>query len=190
MGKRFNPAPGWPLASQGWLPPRGWTPDPSWPPAPPGWQIVIDDGAPRRWYRRARVIGPAALIIGLFLGVGVGGSGKSGQTAAPAGLVGAATVAPTVTTTVTTTASAPPAATVTTTAPAPPAETVTITAKPAAAPSAASTSEAAEKAAGANAVYYANCTQAKAAGAAPMSRGEPGYRSGLDRDDDGVACDK
>lgn len=38
-------------------------------------------------------------------------------------------------------------------------------------------------------VYYANCTEARAAGAAPLYRGEPGYRSGLDRDDDGVACE-
>lgn len=38
-------------------------------------------------------------------------------------------------------------------------------------------------------VYYANCTAARAAGAAPIYRGEPGYRSGLDRDNDGVACE-
>ncbi len=41
----------------------------------------------------------------------------------------------------------------------------------------------------ANDVYYANCTEARAAGAAPIRRGEPGYRPGLDRDDDGVACE-
>lgn len=39
------------------------------------------------------------------------------------------------------------------------------------------------------AVYYANCTAARAAGAAPLHRGDPGYRSGLDRDGDGVACE-
>jgi hypothetical protein len=38
-------------------------------------------------------------------------------------------------------------------------------------------------------VYYANCTAAKAAGAAPLHVGEPGYRTGLDRDGDGVACE-
>ncbi|MFD7031355.1 excalibur calcium-binding domain-containing protein [Streptomyces sp. NPDC059917] len=31
--------------------------------------------------------------------------------------------------------------------------------------------------------------EAKAAGAAPIRRGEPGYRSALDRDGDGTACD-
>ncbi|MBI4496326.1 MAG: thermonuclease family protein [Chloroflexi bacterium] len=38
-------------------------------------------------------------------------------------------------------------------------------------------------------VYYANCTEARAAGAAPIYRGQPGYRPGLDRDNDGVACE-
>jgi hypothetical protein len=37
--------------------------------------------------------------------------------------------------------------------------------------------------------YYANCTAARAAGAAPMRRGEPGYRLDLDRDHDGIACE-
>ena len=41
----------------------------------------------------------------------------------------------------------------------------------------------------AGSVYYANCSAARAAGAAPIYRGEPGYRSALDRDDDGVACE-
>ena len=38
-------------------------------------------------------------------------------------------------------------------------------------------------------VYYANCAAAKAAGAAPLRRGQPGYRAALDRDNDGVACE-
>jgi hypothetical protein len=42
---------------------------------------------------------------------------------------------------------------------------------------------------GGGSVYYANCAAARAAGAAPLYRGEPGYRSGLDRDGDGVACE-
>ena len=42
MGQRFNPAPGWPEAPEGWLPPQGWNPDPSWPPAPEGWELVVD----------------------------------------------------------------------------------------------------------------------------------------------------
>ncbi|GLW68490.1 hypothetical protein Kpho02_07890 [Kitasatospora phosalacinea] len=38
--------------------------------------------------------------------------------------------------------------------------------------------------------YYGNCAEAKAAGAAPLHAGQPGYRPGLDRDGDGVACEK
>ncbi len=38
-------------------------------------------------------------------------------------------------------------------------------------------------------VYYKNCAAAREAGAAPILRGEPGYRSGLDGDDDGIACE-
>lgn len=37
--------------------------------------------------------------------------------------------------------------------------------------------------------YFKNCAEAKAAGAAPLHRGDPGYRSALDRDGDGVACE-
>ena len=49
---------------------------------------------------------------------------------------------------------------------------------------------AAVPAAPAPAAYYANCTAAKAAGAAPLYRGQPGYRSALDRDGDGIACER
>jgi hypothetical protein len=39
-------------------------------------------------------------------------------------------------------------------------------------------------------VYYANCSEARAAGAAPIRRGQPGYRPALDRDNDGIACER
>lgn len=37
--------------------------------------------------------------------------------------------------------------------------------------------------------YYQNCDAARAAGKAPVRRGDPGYDSHLDRDGDGVACE-
>ncbi len=37
--------------------------------------------------------------------------------------------------------------------------------------------------------YYPNCAAARAAGAAPVYRGEPGYSRRLDRDGDGVGCE-
>ncbi|WP_295651836.1 excalibur calcium-binding domain-containing protein [uncultured Dietzia sp.] len=37
--------------------------------------------------------------------------------------------------------------------------------------------------------YFANCTEVRAAGLAPIPAGSPGYRAGLDRDNDGFACE-
>lgn len=37
---------------------------------------------------------------------------------------------------------------------------------------------------------FKNCKEAKAAGAAPLYRGQPGYSSKLDGDSDGVACER
>lgn len=39
-------------------------------------------------------------------------------------------------------------------------------------------------------VYYPNCAAARAAGAAPIYRGQPGYGTHLDRDGDGIACER
>ena len=38
-------------------------------------------------------------------------------------------------------------------------------------------------------VYYRNCAAAWAAGAAPIHRGQPGYRPEMDGDNDGIACE-
>jgi Excalibur calcium-binding domain len=38
-------------------------------------------------------------------------------------------------------------------------------------------------------IYYPNCRAACQAGAAPIYRGQPGYRDALDRDGDGIACE-
>jgi hypothetical protein len=38
-------------------------------------------------------------------------------------------------------------------------------------------------------VYYSGCREARAAGAAPIYRGQPGYRAGMDGDGDGIACE-
>lgn len=37
--------------------------------------------------------------------------------------------------------------------------------------------------------YYSYCSEARAAGVAPLYRNQPGYRADLDRDGDGVACE-
>lgn len=40
-----------------------------------------------------------------------------------------------------------------------------------------------------NGFAYGNCAEARAAGAAPIRRGEPGYAPWLDGDNDGIACE-
>ena len=39
-------------------------------------------------------------------------------------------------------------------------------------------------------VFFRNCKEAHAAGYSNMSRGAPGYREELDRDHDGIACER
>lgn len=41
-----------------------------------------------------------------------------------------------------------------------------------------------------SAAYYPNCAAVRAAGAAPIYAGQPGYSRSLDRDGDGIACEK
>ncbi|MBD3779278.1 MAG: excalibur calcium-binding domain-containing protein [Micrococcales bacterium] len=51
------------------------------------------------------------------------------------------------------------------------------------------TSTASGSTGGGTSTYYANCDAARAAGAAPVLAGQPGYRAALDRDGDGVGCE-
>ncbi|GAA1564424.1 hypothetical protein GCM10009742_01980 [Kribbella karoonensis] len=39
-------------------------------------------------------------------------------------------------------------------------------------------------------VVYKNCAEVRAAGKAPLRRGDPGYTEQLDHNGDGVACDR
>ncbi|QWF76861.1 thermonuclease family protein [Amycolatopsis sp. CA-230715] len=54
---------------------------------------------------------------------------------------------------------------------------------------AASSTGAPPPASGGGSVYYKNCDAARAAHAAPLHVGDPGYRPALDRDHDGTACE-
>ncbi|MCK8456489.1 excalibur calcium-binding domain-containing protein [Sphingomonas faeni] len=40
-----------------------------------------------------------------------------------------------------------------------------------------------------SAIFYSGCREVRAAGVAPLHRGQPGYRSGMDGDGDGIACE-
>lgn len=56
-------------------------------------------------------------------------------------------------------------------------------------PRATTTPEPEPPALGPGTVAYANCAAARAAGSAPVHRGDPGYAKHLDRDGDGVGCE-
>ncbi|WP_344414045.1 thermonuclease family protein [Amycolatopsis minnesotensis] len=74
--------------------------------------------------------------------------------------------------------------------PAPPVErTVAPPPTPKAAPPPEPTTEAPPASSGGGSAYYKNCDAARAANAAPLHVGEPGYRPALDRDHDGTACE-
>ncbi|MHC3472086.1 excalibur calcium-binding domain-containing protein [Streptomyces sp. 7R007] len=133
-----------------------------------------------RWARKRYVL--PALGLAFFIGIGAGASGgDTTDDAKPAAARPRPTVTATVTATATETANPEPAATVTAT------KTVRTTVKATrtvtAEPAAADDSDAG------GSVYYANCTEARAAGVTPLHSGDPGYDSHLDRDGDGVACE-
>lgn len=152
-----------------------------------------------------RIAGPGAALA-LVLGMLISPSAPKESTPV-SGLLGPTSVATvtssatqTITVTASTTTTTAPssttttaATTTTTTAPPPnPVVTETNTRTPvptAAAPRTPTTTVAPEAPSGGS-TSYPNCTAAKAAGAAPIYKGQPGYRSGLDRDGDGIACDK
>ncbi|MCX5113051.1 excalibur calcium-binding domain-containing protein [Streptomyces sp. NBC_00378] len=166
---------------------------PPWgpPPQPPGNNPYGTPGPPDRrpkWARK-RIVIPAAVVL-FLVGVGIGAADDPAATekaadakAAPSATVTAAatvtaTPAPSVTETVT--ASPEPAPTVTKT------RTVRVTVPPAAEDDG---SSGGSGSGGGGATYYANCSAARVAGAAPVHAGEPGYGRHLDRDGDGVGCE-
>lgn len=150
--------------------------------------------------RRQAGLALGASVVAFFIG-GITIGASADAVATPA-----SKPAPTVTVTVTATVTATPTPTPTedpqpepapsstiqrfapaaasTTKAAPPATTV--------APKSASgkTTQATKAAAAANtSVYYKNCAAVRSAGKDPIYRGQPGYASHLDRDNDGIACE-
>lgn len=186
-------------------------------PAPGGWPgnnagggwpgpDTTAPGRGRRWSKRPLWVGAGVLTALVVIGSSIGGS-RDGDvpTVAAAAPSTTQTAAPTTTTAPTTApvvveeVDAPvvrpaevtraPAPT-TTRAPAP--RTTTRAPEPepvrqeAPEPEAQQVAEPVESGSG---VYYKNCTEARNAGAAPVRRGDPGYASHLDRDDDGIGCE-
>lgn len=150
---------------------------------------------------RSRKVGAITLGAGLvvsIVGSSIGGTQASREApvAAPAPTVTVTSTvqAPTETVFVTITAepvAAPPAEAVPVADPAPVAEPEVDVTQNAPAPlyAAPEPAPAAPEPAPQQNVYFANCTEARNAGAAPVHVGDPGYASHLDRDGDGVGCE-
>lgn len=94
-----------------------------------------------------------------------------------------------ITTTETTTVTRETTTTVTETPDEEPVEVEEIVYNEAPAPVAPAAVEPVQPAPAPTATYYANCSAARAAGAAPVYAGQPGYGSHLDRDGDGIGCE-
>lgn len=136
-----------------------------------------------------------ASVVTFFLGVAIGSTPSNADDAA-ATLVASPSPVPTVTVTATARPSATPTVTATVTATPEPAPTVTVTEAAQTEPEVEQDVQqgvvqqpAAPTQPEPASVYYANCSAARAAGAAPLYSTDPGYRSGLDRDGDGIACE-
>ncbi|WP_449485939.1 excalibur calcium-binding domain-containing protein [Streptomyces avidinii] len=142
----------------------------------------------RRWWARRRLASRVALVLGAgFVALVVWGAvsapsktapgkppGPSATPGRPASRTPEAPVAPTGPGTATTTSAPAPSRSPSPPLPPPPP------------PPPPTSSEPAQPA---RPVYFDNCDDARAAGAAPLLRGGPGYRDALDRDGDGVACE-
>jgi hypothetical protein len=128
-------------------------------------------------WRLARVLAPAAFVLGLLIGqAGDGDAGQVRDDASVAPIAGLPTAPSTVTETETETATSTATRTKTRTK----TKTITETARSLADPDGGS---------GGGSTYYANCDEARADGAAPVHVGDPGYGRHLDRDGDGTGCE-
>ncbi|HWD83573.1 MAG TPA: excalibur calcium-binding domain-containing protein [Kribbella sp.] len=201
--RQFNTPPQWPSPPRAdWRPPRRWQPPESWPAPPRRWAFWVDEhGRPVRGpigrYGGTRPVTAVALVAvpaALMALVLVNPFGHSDSTStAPLYRPTMSTAPPT----------APPVAkptaqrterparldirtptptptptrstTTTTTTPTPTAESPTAVPTPAPTPTI---------------VVYKSCAEVRAAGKAPLHRGDPGYSDALDRNGDGVACDR
>lgn len=139
-----------------------------------------------------RVVVAVALVAGVVAGASAcktddgpaGGAVKTGASVSSSSAVRTPSATPTPVSTVT-----PTKVATSTPAPSEPAAPAPAASAPAPAAPAPAAPAPAAPAAPAD-VYYKNCDAVRAAGKAPLYRGQPGYDSHLDRDGDGIACEK
>jgi hypothetical protein len=199
------------LASSSWAPvaPPGpgaaGAPTGSTPPVAPAPPAAEPARGLRAWPRSAKVTAAAlglwALVATMALGApaeegeradvrAVAGTGTAGDEAGPTTTEATTTTTVATTTTAAPTTTAPPTtAAPATTAPPPPPTTAAPAPPPTQAPAPPPTQAPAPAPQPAAAPSYDNCDAARAAGAAPVRAGDPGYGRHLDRDGDGVGCE-
>lgn len=214
--RQFNTPPEWPdPPTPDWRPPRRWQPPKSWPAAPDRWVFWVDEhgravrgpigryGGPRRLTTLAIIAVPAALMALVLLNPF--SSGDSTDTA-PVFLPTTPATAPAIppersqtpargerTPTSTpaqisfSTPARPPTTRSTTT---PTTTEVSSRSEPPATATPEATTPAPSATATPASVSYKNCAEVRAAGKAPLHRGDPGYSPALDRNGDGVACER
>ncbi|MEV6267002.1 excalibur calcium-binding domain-containing protein [Kribbella sp. NPDC051936] len=217
--RQFNAPPGWPdPPTARWRPPKRWQPPESWPPAPAGWAFWVDESGKRVRGPIGRYGGPGRIKVGAIAAVPLAlitlvllnpfGNGDESASTAPVRtseptsaptstpVTEPSTTGPTATTEPSTLRSTEPSSvpTPTTTPSAEPSEsrTPSVTPKPAEPSPTNSRTEPTPTTVPVTtgAAVYKSCAEARAAGAAPLHRGDPGYSAALDRNGDGVACDR
>jgi hypothetical protein len=207
--RQFNAPPGWPDPPNArWRPPKRWGPAESWPPAPNGWAFWVDeDGRPIRGpigryggpsiVKLGAVAAVVLVLIGLVLFNPFTGGDDAATTAAPTaevettpapeGTPSAPETAPTTTTPTTAPTQEPTQTPTRTPSKTPTSEPSTpkssSTTPPTTEPTSAPTTSTAS-------VAYRNCGEVRAAGKAPLHRGDPGYSAELDHNGDGTACER
>lgn len=174
------------MGATGSLPPPGWYPDPAGTPGKAYWDGQNWGSPPSKpplGQNKIIIAGIAAFVLLLVLLSNCHGGGDNRSSSSTTSTVTATVTATGPTSTVTVTV------TVSTEAPAPEPSSPVWTVPPqtsAEPPPAVPVPLIPQTPAS---VYYPNCAAARAAGAAPLYIGEPGYRPGLDRDGDGIACE-
>lgn len=212
--RQFNTPPGWPEPPTArWRPPKHWQPSEAWPPAPDGWAFWVDEQGKRVRGPLGRFGGPSRVKLGAIAAIPLAlialvlfnpfdGSNDSASTTPvrdtgtePAPTAAGSTTVPTTGATPGRTEKLTRESTPTPT----PSETPTSTPTPTQTQSAERTPPPTEPTAtteptapetSSAAVVYHNCAEVRAAGKAPLHRGDPGYSTALDRNGDGVACER
>ncbi|MFF0267410.1 excalibur calcium-binding domain-containing protein [Kribbella sp. NPDC004536] len=199
--RQFNAPPEWPSPPRAdWRPPRRWQPPESWPAAPRRWAFWVDEhgrpvrgpigryGGTRRRTALALVVVPVALMTLVLLNPF--GHNESTSTVPPYRATVAATAPPTTVAHPTVQRTERPARQeIRTPTPTPTRSSTTTKATPTAATSSTSTPVVTPTPTP-TVVVYKNCAEVRAAGKAPLHRGDPGYSEALDHNGDGVACDR